>query len=105
MNQNDLNKYLNIAKSETIDFDRIERKQQALIRALPPKNYMHPRVPIMTAMGLLAIVSILGISNYRYQQTQQAMAFNALVEERDQAMNLDYTYTTLMSAYNRNLED
>jgi hypothetical protein len=38
MNQNDLNKYLNIAKSETIDFDRIERKQQAF---RPNTQIMH----------------------------------------------------------------
>lgn len=101
MNKNSLDKYLNCAKEEEINFQNIERKCKYLTKALP-QYYINPKTPIITALSLFALATILGVYNYNNNNYQEKIALELLQKERNTIMNTDYIYTTLTSSYINN---
>ena len=97
LREDKLDQLLNKMKNETINFDTIDSKTEFLINKTP-SYYMSSRIPLMTAMVLLFVASTLG-TFVVYNNNQQMIALQALEQERANAFNSNYIYTTLISNY------
>ena len=97
LRENKLDQLLNKMKNETIDFNAIDSKTELLINKAP-SYYVSPKIPMMTAMVLLFVASTLG-SFVVYNNSQQMLALQVLEQERADALNSNYIYTTLISNY------
>ena len=97
MSQDKLDQLLNKMKNETINFNAIDSKTEFLINKTP-SYYVSPKIPLMTAMVLLFVASTLG-TFVVYNNHQQMLALQALEQERAEAFNPNYIYTTLISNY------
>lgn len=97
LREDKLDQLLNSIKNESINFDSIDLKTEFLINKTP-SYYISPRIPLMTTMILLFVAATLG-SFVVYDNNQQTLALQVLEQERADALNSNYIYTTLISNY------
>ncbi len=97
MTQDKLDQLLHCIKKESIDFNTIDSKTDFLIYKTP-HYYMSSKIPLMTAMFLLIMVSTLG-SIISYNEYQQKIALKLLEQDRKNILNSSYIYSTLISSY------
>ncbi len=97
LREDKLDQLLNSMKNETINFNAIDAKTEFLINKTP-SYYISPKIPLMTAMILLFVASTLG-TFVVYNNNQQMIALQKLEQERANALNSNYIYTTLISNY------
>ncbi len=94
---NNLDNLLTTLKEEHIDTSSMDFKTKRLINATS-RHHTIPKFTTITAMALLAFVTVLGSYN-AYQNHQHQVALENLRQERASFNDSEYIYTTLLSSY------